>query len=389
VTELPQDDEATTPVAVASVAALPGPMVAAEPHHRPRWRAFLRQYRRPMQLVPLVAGALLLVIPGQAPTSALLVGLSVLNAAMGVRREGWAAATEASLEISSLHDELDRLTSRILAVAGIALVLSIAIGLAWGLGAEALLLVAVALAVAALPNGLPLAMAASRSRGMGTEHVPLRPIRFGLACLFGFIATFLGSSVVGIFAGIPFAPLGTLWINFTVGVFGMVGLGRGELRESLEGSPRRPSRILPGTLAAWLVVCGFVMAVGTVGIAVYAKNTWDEPAARTMALVTFSLFHLWLALETADPRRSMVSPGILRNPTLLRATIASLVAIALAVTLAPLAQLLRTTGLALDQWLLCLAVSLTIVVVAEAKKRLRLDAGGEVEAAGTFAVVPT
>ena len=53
----------------------------------------------------------------------------------------------------------------------------------------------------------------------------MRYIRFQMAVLFGFIATFLGASIFNILAGIPFLPLQTLWVNFTVDVFQAIGLG--------------------------------------------------------------------------------------------------------------------------------------------------------------------
>jgi len=218
----------------------------------------------------------------------------------------------------------------------------------------------------------------------------LRYIRFQMACLFGFIATFLGASILNILGGIPFLPLQTLWINFTVDVFQAIGLGYGKARTGLMDAPPRPKRrsILPGPLMAWLVICGLVMAVGTLGLSVYAKNTWDEGVARTMGFITFSLFHLWFSLETADPKRSMFASELLENPTLLKATIASVVTIFLAATFAPLERILQTSDLTLDQWLLCIAVSLTIVVVAEAKKLLGVQVGGEVEAAPAAQVAP-
>ena len=43
----------------------------------------------------------------------------------------------------------------------------------------------------------------------------MRYIRFQMACLFGFIGTFLGASIFNILGGVPFLPLQTLWINFT------------------------------------------------------------------------------------------------------------------------------------------------------------------------------
>ena len=54
-----------------------------------------------------------------------------------------------------------------------------------------------------------------------------------MASLFGFIATFLGASIFNILGGVPFLPLQTLWINFTVTVFQAVGLGYSKPREGL------------------------------------------------------------------------------------------------------------------------------------------------------------
>ena len=60
----------------------------------------------------------------------------------------------------------------------------------------------------------------------------LRYIRFQMAGLFGFIATFLGASIFNILGGIPFLPLQTLWINFTSRVPGD--------RSRLRPGPRGP-----------------------------------------------------------------------------------------------------------------------------------------------------
>ena len=70
----------------------------AEPPKEPRWQAFLRQYRDPMQIVLLAAGILSLFIPGQVPTGVVLIGLTLLNAAMGLNQEGKATASVAALQ---------------------------------------------------------------------------------------------------------------------------------------------------------------------------------------------------------------------------------------------------------------------------------------------------
>src|SRR5207344_2826981 len=68
----------------------------------------------------------------------------------------------------------------------------------------------------------------------------MRYIRFQMASLFGFIATFLGASIFNILGGVPFLPLQTLWINFTVTVFQAVGLGYSKPRVGLMDDPPRP-----------------------------------------------------------------------------------------------------------------------------------------------------
>ena len=50
-------------------------------------------------------------------------------------------------------------------------------------------------------------------------------IRFQMAALVGFIATFLGAAILSIAGGIPFSPLAVLWINFVVQVPIAIALG--------------------------------------------------------------------------------------------------------------------------------------------------------------------
>ena len=86
----------------------------------------------------------------------------------------------------------------------------------------------------------------------------MRYIRFQMAGLFGFIAIFLARASSTSPSGMPFLPLQTLWVNFTVQVFLAIGLGFGEAREGLmKDAPRPPEQpILPRRLLAWVIVGG-------------------------------------------------------------------------------------------------------------------------------------
>ena len=64
----------------------------------PRWRAFVRQYADPMQLVLLAAGIGSLYPLRQPGTGILLILLTLFNAVMGLQQEGKAAAAVAALQ---------------------------------------------------------------------------------------------------------------------------------------------------------------------------------------------------------------------------------------------------------------------------------------------------
>src|SRR5436190_20132929 len=150
----------------------------------------------------------------------------------------------------------------------------------------------------------------------------MRYIRFQMGVLFGFIATFLGASIFNILSGIPFLPLQTLWVNFTVDVFQAIGLGWGKPREGLmEIAPRPKDQvILNRRLLAWLVFSGLVMAIGTLGVITWANQAFNTQVAHTMGLVTFSIFNLLFSLETADEERTLFSSELLENQMLLKTT---------------------------------------------------------------------
>jgi P-type Ca2+ transporter type 2C len=201
----------------------------------------------------------------------------------------------------------------------------------------------------------------------------LRYIRFQMASLFGFIGTFLGASIFNILSGVPFLPLQTLWINFTVTVFQAVGLGYSEPRAGLMEEPPRPKdqRILPRPLFIWLVFIGLVFAAPTLAVIAWASQAFDEVVAHSMGLVTFSMFHLFFSLETADEERTIFSSQLLENGTLLKASGLSLLTIFLSTTFGPLQRMLETTELTVQQWAICIVVASSVIVIAEIRKLFR------------------
>ena len=200
----------------------------------------------------------------------------------------------------------------------------------------------------------------------------MRYIRFQMGTLFGFVGVFLGAAIFNVLGGIPFLPLQTLWLNFSVGLFQNLGLGLGKPREGLMALPPRPKTepVLGRRMMIWLVINGLLMAAGT--LAMIAFNSGDAAVAHTVGLTTFALFNLWFSLETSDEDRSLFSGEVLRNPQLLKWSGLSVLTIILTPQFGPLQNLLDTKPLTLGQWGVCILVSLSIVVLSELKKALKI-----------------
>ncbi|HEY7537737.1 MAG TPA: HAD-IC family P-type ATPase [Gaiellaceae bacterium] len=75
-----------------------GPNKLAEAETEPAWRAFLRQYRDLMQLVLLGAAIISMVALQEFSTGIAIIGLTVLNAILGLNQEGKAAESVAALQ---------------------------------------------------------------------------------------------------------------------------------------------------------------------------------------------------------------------------------------------------------------------------------------------------
>jgi len=212
--------------------------------------------------------------------------------------------------------------------------------------------------------------------GRGLYDNLVKYVRFQMGCLFGFIVSFLGASIFNIAGGVPFLPLQTLWINFTTLLFQAVGLGYGRPAAGLmERQPRQPDRpILTRPLFAWLISVGLIMGVGTLGVISWAEQAHTQAIAHTMGVVTFSLYALLFSIETRDERRTAFSLDTFSDSKFVIATGVSILTLLLTTVFGPLQAFLKTTSLDARQWLICLAVALSIVVVSEIQKAVRRHA---------------
>ena len=206
--------------------------------------------------------------------------------------------------------------------------------------------------------------------GRGLYDNLARYIRFQIAGLFGYIATFLGASIFNVAEGIPLLPLQTLWVSFTMLSIQSVGLGYSKPAAGLmERPPLPPSKpILTRWLTVWLALVGLLMATGTLAVVSWAEQAHGLATARTMGMVTFALFILFFSIESKDERDSAFSLDTFSDKTFVITSSGSLILLVLSTVLGIFQVVMKTVSLDVRQWLICIVVALSIVVVAEIRK---------------------
>ena len=196
-----------------------------------------------------------------------------------------------------------------------------------------------------------------------------------MAGLFGFIATFLGSSLFWIAGGVPFLPTQTIWVNFSVQVAAAFGLGFGAPTKGLMDRKPRPADapILSQRMLIYLAVVGLFMGLGTLLVLELATRQYGEDVGRSMALATFSFMNVAFALGTKDLRESVFTMDTLADRTLMLGTGAGILITLLASQLGMLNRLLGTVPLTWEQWLVCAVMGLLVLFVSEIRKFVAPD----------------
>src|SRR6516225_6432338 len=209
--------------------------------------------------------------------------------------------------------------------------------------------------------------------GRGLYDDLTRYIRFQIGCLFGIIVSFLGASIFNVAQGVPFLPLQTLWINFTVILSQAIGLGYGKPSEHLMEQPPRDTEapVLDAGRLASLAAVGAVMGVVTLSLLSWATSAHGEAVARTMGLSAFLVALVLLSFESRDLQRSAFSLDVLEDRTFLVATGLSIGVIFLGTTFSGFQRFLDTVPLDLNQWLICIGAAAWVLLITEAQKKLR------------------
>jgi Ca2+-transporting ATPase len=195
-------------------------------------------------------------------------------------------------------------------------------------------------------------------------------IRFQMAALVGFIATFLGAAIFSIADGIPFSPLAVLWINFVVQVPIAVALGFDKPLPGLMDRAPRPLAQPVLDVPQWVraAALGLLISIGTL----WARDAFDGWAgavvATTMAVTAFSLMNVALGLSARSETRTIFTRDVVSDRRQLALYGGAVLAIVLATELDVLNRILDTTPLTGGQWLVCVLLVVGLVAVEEVTK---------------------
>jgi Ca2+-transporting ATPase len=194
-------------------------------------------------------------------------------------------------------------------------------------------------------------------------------IRFEMAKLIGFIASFLGAAIFAIAGGIPFTPLMILWVNFAIDVPIAIALGFGKPSGGL--MERKPRAVHAPVVSRqqWIIIAllGLVMAGGTLLVLAFASPVGgvSTVVATSMALATFMLFQLFAGFEARDEFQTMFTRNIVDDRRQLFLYGLALLLTFLVTQVRFLQRIFGTNALSLEQWLVCIGVAATLVVVDE------------------------
>lgn len=180
-----------------------------------------------------------------------------------------------------------------------------------------------------------------------------------------FIATMLNWTIL--------FPIHILWINLVTDAFPALALGvEGEEKDIMSKKPRKSGKsFFADGIGVSVIYQGVLQGLITLLVFYMGTNMFpseENVIARTMAFATLGLVQLAHSLNVRSNDKSLFSIGFFTNKYLIGAIGVSIL-MQLVVILVPfLNGIFKVTQLGLDQWLIVIAASITIIPVVEVAK---------------------
>ncbi len=194
-------------------------------------------------------------------------------------------------------------------------------------------------------------------------------VRFQMAQLVAFIASYLLAAFFLVLGGVPFTPLLVLWVNFLATVPLAIALAFDKPAPDLmEHKPRPLSQpILSRSQWVRVILLGLLTAIVTVTLEKTYESSGTAVAA-TMGFVAFALLSVAMGLSARSETGSALNRDILSDRNQLILYGMALLFTFLPTVLDFLQRLLGTTSLSGNQWLTCIGFAIGLLLVDEVIK---------------------
>jgi P-type Ca2+ transporter type 2C len=185
------------------------------------------------------------------------------------------------------------------------------------------------------------------------------------------------SIIMAVILGLPmpYLPAQLLWINLVTNGLQVIALSFEPGEKDIDQRPPRDPHegIMSPIMIQRTIIVGMLIAAGVIGIFSYAITTAPLllDKARTLAVNTMVFFQFFQAWNSRSEYRSIFRVSPFSNPFLLYALLASTFAQLAVIYVPGLQWLFRTEPLSWTDWLLVLAVSITVIFVVELDKWVR------------------
>jgi Ca2+-transporting ATPase len=209
-------------------------------------------------------------------------------------------------------------------------------------------------------------------------------VRFQMAQLVAFIASYLLAAFFFVLGGTPFSAFVVLFLNFLITVPVAIALGFDKPAPDLMERKPRPLKqpILSRSQWVRIVFIGILTAVATIYLESIHEATSMSMAA-TMGFVCFSLLSVVMGLSARSETASAFNRDIFHDKKQLFLYGLALVVTFLATEFGPLQRILGLTGLSVNQWLTCIGFALALLLVDEVIKIFLRRRRGHSTAAAT------
>jgi Ca2+-transporting ATPase len=194
-------------------------------------------------------------------------------------------------------------------------------------------------------------------------------IRFQLSTNIGAILTVAGAQLLGMPS--PFSAVQLLWINIIMDGPPAMSLSIDPGRANTMSEAPRPTeaRILSLRRFGNLLTYGLTMAVGTLGVLIYALPSGAKHA-NALAFTTFVLFQIFNVFNARSEKDSAFNGHFFANKMLWLTLFGVCLLQTLVIQWPPAQRIFHTAPLTTDDWLIATGVASSMLILEELRKLL-------------------